>query len=94
MSTDTAGPVLQTFPLGAQWPTIDPFLFVAHHLDHYLAGEDIRPAPSALEGRAIGRTLQQDGWSMYHGDRVPTSASPRGFETITHVRQGLIDHAD
>ena len=73
MSTDTVSPVLQTFPLGAQWPTIDPFLFVAHHLDHYPAGEeDLGPAPSALEGRAIGSDFsQQDGWSMYHGDRVP-----------------------
>ena len=38
MSTETASPVLQTFPLGAQWPTIDPFLFVAHHHDDYPAG--------------------------------------------------------
>ena len=98
MSTDTVSPVLRTFPLGAQWPTIDPFLFVAHHLDHYPAGEeDLGPAPSALEGRAIGSDFsQQDGWSMYHGDRVPgfPQHPHRGFETITHVRQGLIDHAD
>ncbi len=98
MSTETVSPVLQTFPLGAQWPTIDPFLFVAHHLDHYPAGEDdLGPAPAHLEGRAIGNDFsEQDGWSMYHGDRVPgvPQHPHRGFETITHVRHGLIDHAD
>ena len=98
MTTETASPVLQTVPLGAQWPTIDPFLFVAHHLDHYPAGEaDLGPAPSELAGRSIGNDFsEKDGWSMYHGDRVPgfPQHPHRGFETITHVRHGLIDHAD
>ena len=98
MSTETASPVLQTVPLGAQWPTIDPFLFVAHHVDHYPAGEDdLGPAPATLAGRSIGNDFsEQDGWSMYHGDRVPgfPQHPHRGFETITHVRHGLIDHAD
>ena len=29
--------VLQTVPLGQQWPTVDPFLFCAHHDDAYPA---------------------------------------------------------
>ena len=98
MSTETASPVLQTFPLGAQWPTIDPFLFVAHHHDDYPAGQaDLGPAPSELAGRQIGHDFSgRDGWSMYHGSRVPgfPQHPHRGFETITHVRSGLIDHAD
>lgn len=98
MTTETASPVLQTVPLGAQWPTIDPFLFVAHHVDHYPAGEaDLGPAPETLTGRSIGNDFsERDGWSMYHGDRVPgfPQHPHRGFETITHVRHGLIDHAD
>jgi len=37
--------VRQWFELGAQWPTIDPFLFVAHHRDDYPAGtEQLGPA--------------------------------------------------
>ena len=36
----TDDPVLQEVPLGAQWPTVDPFLFCAHHLDRYPAGDD------------------------------------------------------
>src|SRR5690606_3032479 len=39
---------------------------------------------------------RQDGWSMYHGETVPgfPDHPHRGFETVTLVRQGLIDHAD
>ena len=98
MSTETVSPVLQTFPLGAQWPTIDPFLFVAHHRDDYPEGmDDLGPAPEQLAGRPLGHDFsEQDGWSMYHGSRVPgfPQHPHRGFETITHVRHGLIDHAD
>ncbi|MBH1979706.1 MAG: pirin family protein, partial [Comamonadaceae bacterium] len=31
-------PVLNSQPLGPQWPTLDPFLFCAHHDDAYPAG--------------------------------------------------------
>jgi redox-sensitive bicupin YhaK (pirin superfamily) len=54
------------------------------------------PAVS-LEGRDIGQDFsRKDGWSMYHGDSVPGfPAHPhRGFETVTIVRKGLIDHSD
>ena len=55
-------------------------------------------APAAsLAGRDIGQDFsRKDGWSMYHGDTVPGfPAHPhRGFETVTIVRKGLIDHSD
>jgi redox-sensitive bicupin YhaK (pirin superfamily) len=89
--------VLQTAPLGAQWPTIDPFLFCAHHDDAYPAGDE-RLAPAAsLAGREIGMDFAGvDGWNMYHGATVPgfPQHPHRGFETVTIVRRGIIDHSD
>lgn len=92
-----ADPVLQTLELGPQWPTIDPFLFCAHHDDAYPAGNgELGPAAS-LEGRDLGQDFEGvDGWRMYHGRTVPgfPPHPHRGFETVTYVRKGLIDHAD
>jgi redox-sensitive bicupin YhaK (pirin superfamily) len=89
--------VLQTVPLGFQWPTADPFLFCVHHLDRYPAGNaEFGPAAS-LAGRQLGSDFEpRDGWRMYHGQVVPGfPAHPhRGFETITYVRRGLVDHSD
>jgi len=89
--------VLQEVPLGTQWPTIDPFLFCAHHLDHYPEGDGELGPAATFEGREIGQDFAgKDGWNMYHGDHVPgfPQHPHRGFETVTVVRQGLIDHSD
>jgi quercetin 2,3-dioxygenase len=84
-------------PLGFPWETADPFLFCAYHDDAYPQA-DAQMAPQAsLAGRDIGQDFsRKDGWSMYHGDTVPGfPAHPhRGFETVTVVRKGLIDHSD
>lgn len=89
--------VIQTFPLGNQWPTIDPFLFVAHHRDAYPNGTESMTPDASIDGRPIGQDFGDiDGWNMYHGSTVPgfPQHPHRGFETISYVRQGLIDHAD
>ncbi|MCU1357016.1 MAG: pirin family protein [Acidimicrobiales bacterium] len=89
--------MLQTVPLGAQWPTIDPFLFCAHHLDHYPAGNDQLGPAVPIDDRDLGSDFAGiDGWNMYHGQIVPgfPQHPHRGFETVTFVRRGLIDHAD
>jgi redox-sensitive bicupin YhaK (pirin superfamily) len=92
-----SSPVLQTVALAFQWPTVDPFLFCVHHLDHYpAANADLGP-DAPLVGRPIGQDFEGiDGWRMYHGSVVPGfPAHPhRGFETVTFVRQGLVDHSD
>lgn len=85
-------------PLGFTWETQDPFLFCAHHADHYPKGqENLGPDPELLKGRAIGQDFElSEGWRMYHGQTVPgfPSHPHRGFETITIVTEGLVDHAD
>lgn len=84
-------------PGNEPWPVPDPFLFCVHHDDAYPAGnEQMGPAVS-LAGRNIGQDFERkDGWNMYHGRTVPGfPAHPhRGFETVTVVRRGLLDHAD
>lgn len=89
--------VLQTVPLGMQWPTIDPFLFCVHHDDAYPAGNDHLGPDASLDGRPLGQDFGGiDGWNMYHGEVVPgfPGHPHRGFETVTYVRRGLIDHSD
>jgi len=91
-------PILKTLPLDMQWPAPDPFLFCVHHYDAYPAGNDnMGPEPASLSGRNIGNDFEpRNGWRMYHGDTVPGfPVHPhRGFETITIVRDGIIDHSD
>lgn len=97
MESGSTSPVLETAPLGAQWPMIDPFLFCAHHDDRYPPGTPSLGPQGGTAGRNIGSDFSGlNGWSMYHGTVVPGfPAHPhRGFETVTYVRRGLIDHAD
>lgn len=89
--------ILQTVDLNFQWPTIDPFLFCVHHLDHYPEANANLGPDADLAGRDIGSDFTpKDGWRMYHGSTVPgfPQHPHRGFETVTYVRHGLIDHSD
>jgi hypothetical protein len=89
--------VVQMTPLATQWPTLDPFLFCVHHDDHYPAGNARLGPAASLAGRELGRDFDPDAaWRMYHGREVPGfPAHPhRGFETVTVVRRGLLDHSD
>lgn len=90
--------VIQIFPLGFPWETSDPFLFCVHHLDHFPVGNDeMGPPAESLKGRNIGSDFTiKDGWRMYHGDKVPgfPQHPHRGFETVTVVQRGMVDHSD
>ncbi|WP_219214891.1 pirin family protein [Variovorax boronicumulans] len=90
-------PIVQIKPLGFPWETIDPFLFCAYHDDAYPAANGAMGPAASLAGRAIGQDFsRKDGWSMYHGEEIPgfPGHPHRGFETVTIVRKGLIDHSD
>jgi quercetin 2,3-dioxygenase len=89
--------IVRTQPLGFPWETIDPFLFCVYHDDAYPKGNAQMGPDASLAGRNIGQDFAgKDGWRMYHGETVPgfPSHPHRGFETVTIVRKGLIDHSD
>ncbi|HUQ51547.1 MAG TPA: pirin family protein, partial [Gammaproteobacteria bacterium] len=90
-------PVIGFAPLSFPWQTKDPFLVCVHHVDLYPRGNDRLGPAASLEGRNIGQDFAgKDGWRMYHGDTVPgfPQHPHRGFETVTFVREGFIDHSD
>lgn len=90
--------IKKTTPIDLHWPTQEPFLFCAHHYDHYPAGNDqMGLNPSHFAGRNLGADFhEKDGFRLYHGAEIPGfPVHPhRGFETITIVRKGFADHAD
>lgn len=92
-------PILETKPLPNRGPlpTSDPFLFCVHHNDRYPRGNEKLGPLSSLDGRNMGQDFaDKDGWNMYHGTKVPgfPRHPHRGFETVTAVKTGIIDHAD
>lgn len=89
--------VLDSQNLGFQWGTINPFLFCVHHHDAYPASNGKFGPAASLQGRQLGQDFEgTDGWRMYHGRTVPgfPQHPHRGFETVTIVRRGFIDHSD
>lgn len=83
--------------LGFQWETLDPFLFCVHHEDDYPMGNDILGPVDSMAGRNMGSDFNiKDGYRMYHGTKVPgfPGHPHRGFETLTVVRKGIVDHSD
>jgi len=97
-SNPTMNPILNTKPLGFQWETADPFLFCVHHEDYFPAGNaQMGPDEKYFSGRHMGDDfIIKDGFRMYHGKAVPgfPGHPHRGFETVTVVRKGIVDHAD
>ncbi|MFN3556203.1 MAG: pirin family protein [Bacteroidales bacterium] len=84
-------------PLGFMWPVQNPFIFCVHHKDQYPSGNQHMGPAASLAGRYLGQDFTlKDGWRMYHGERIPGfPAHPhRGFETVTIVQEGFVDHSD
>jgi redox-sensitive bicupin YhaK (pirin superfamily) len=89
--------IISTKTLGFTWECKDPFLFCVHHLDNYPRGNEHFGPDASLAGRNIGQDFTpKDGWRMYHGNTVPgfPMHPHRGFETITVVLNGVVDHSD
>jgi quercetin 2,3-dioxygenase len=79
--------ILAITPITFRLDLKDPFIFTAHHIDHYpKANSNLGPATPA----------QNKEFNMYYGDVVPgfPEHPHTGFETITLVEQGYVDHFD
>jgi len=85
-------------PIDFQWPVQEPFLFCVHHQDFYPSGnKNLGLESKYFAGRMMGQDFEvKDGFRIYHGKEIPGfPVHPhRGFETITIVRKGYVDHAD
>ena len=90
--------ILKIQPIDFHWDMENPYLFCAHHQDAYPAGNKNQGIDqSRLHGRNIGSDFTiKDGFRMYHGIEVPGfPVHPhRGFETVTIVTEGFVDHFD
>jgi len=83
--------------LQAIWPARDPFLFCVYHKDDYPSGNDSMGPNASLKGRNLGNDFDpKNAWRMYHGKTVPgfPGHPHRGFETVTAVLKGFVDHSD
>jgi redox-sensitive bicupin YhaK (pirin superfamily) len=89
--------ILKISPLGFPWKTLDPFIFCVHHRDEFPKGNAEMGPIGSLSGRQIGQDfVVKDGWRMYHGRKMPGFPyhPHRGFETVTIVKEGIVDHTD
>ena len=76
---------------------IQGLLFCVHHLDNFPRGNDKFGLDASLARRKLGQDfITKDGWRMYHVETMPGfhSHPHRGFETITVVLNGFVDHSD
>lgn len=89
--------VINVKQISAQIAAENPFIACMHHEDYYPKGNGNQGPTTSLAGRQLGQDFSgKDGYSMYHGLTVPGfPAHPhRGFETVTVVLEGIVDHFD
>ncbi|WP_018344529.1 pirin family protein [Cytophaga aurantiaca] len=89
--------IINIKPLGFPWETLDPFIFCVHHRDEFPIGNEKMGPAVSLAGRNIGQDFSgKDKWNMYHGQTMPGFPyhPHRGFETVTVVKEGVVDHTD
>lgn len=74
----------------------NPFVLTVYHQDQFPPG-DGELGPSVMRQQRYGGDMDPSApWRMYHGRRIPGfPAHPhRGFETVTVVVRGTVDHTD
>lgn len=77
----------------------NPFVITMHHIDYYPKGNgNLGPIEkkNIVLNKYGGDFNFNDKWKMYYGKDVPGfPAHPhRGFETVTVVLRGFVDHTD
>lgn len=89
--------VLETGRIEHSMKVQNPFIACMYHKDAFPRG-NVRMEPAQyLERWRKGSDFNPAApWRMYHGDTVPGfPVHPhRGFETVTVVTEGVVDHAD
>ncbi|HAS74724.1 MAG TPA: pirin [Clostridiales bacterium UBA8960] len=89
--------ILRLQKIDFHWEMENPFIFCAHHKDAYPKGDENQEPTVSLTGRQLGEDFAiKDGFRMYHGTKVPgfPMHPHRGFETVTIVKTGFVDHFD
>lgn len=88
--------ILQSGSLEHMFFCQNPFVFAVHHDDHFPAGDGQLQPVERRVFRPDGDMDPKAPWRMYYGERVPGfPAHPhRGFETVTAVVRGTVDHTD
>lgn len=90
--------IIEKGDFGFQLKGQNPFIVTMHHIDNFPKGNgELEPiTPKELDETTYGDFNHADEWRMYYGRKVPGfPAHPhRGFETITIVSKGYVDHTD
>ncbi len=89
--------ILETGALTFGMRVQNPFVACMHHQDAYPTGNRQMEPTYYIEGREQGNDFDHSApWRMYHGETVPGfPVHPhRGFETVTVVLRGFVDHSD
>lgn len=89
--------IIKTGEISLRLPAKSPFIFAAYHHDFYPKGDEQMGPAESVADRNIGQDFDATKpWRMYHGTLVPGfPVHPhRGFETVTIVEKGVVDHTD
>lgn len=89
--------IIKSGHIAFQLPVKSPFIVAFHHVDDYPQGNEKMEPIEYLNDWNKGDDFNSHApWRMYYGDKIPGfPVHPhRGFETITVVEQGFVDHSD